>query len=125
MSFSKSFARQPRALIAGEMVAALLVIAAFDFVTGYKIRLLSVYAGPIFVLAWFCGKKWGIDAASSASLTWWYVNWSNGDPILHRSSELTIMRYRARSIGGESTIERRKRHRNDRLVHCPKKFSRQ
>ena len=43
MSFTKSFARQPRGLIAGEMVAALLVIAAFDFVRGDKGRLLSAY----------------------------------------------------------------------------------
>ena len=87
MRFTQSFARQPRALIVGEMAAALLVIAAFDLVTGKKIRLLSAYAGPIFVLAWFCGKKWGIAAAASASLIWWYDNWSTGDPILHSSSE--------------------------------------
>jgi signal transduction histidine kinase len=69
------------------MAAALFVLAAFDLVTGCKIRLLSAYAGPIFVLAWFCGKKWGIAAAASASLIWWYVNCSTGDPILHSSSE--------------------------------------
>jgi signal transduction histidine kinase len=86
MSFTKSFGRQPRALIVAEMAAALLIIAAFDLVTGYKIRLPSVYAGSIFVLAWFCGKRWGIAAAFSASLIWWYVNWLNGDPILHGSS---------------------------------------
>lgn len=86
MSFKKSFTRQPRTLIVGEMAAALLVIATFDFVTDYKIRLASVYAVPIFVLAWFCGKKWGIAGASSASLIWWSVNWLSGDPILHASS---------------------------------------
>jgi signal transduction histidine kinase len=85
MSFLKTFARQPRAWIVGEMVAALLVIAVFNFVTGYKIRLMSLYAGPIFVLAWFCGKRCGIAAAFSASLIWWCVNWSNGEPILHSS----------------------------------------
>jgi signal transduction histidine kinase len=85
MSFQKSFERQPRALIVGEMSAVLLVIAVFDFVTGYKIRLPSLYAVPIFVLAWFCGKRWGIAAAFSASLIWWYVSWSTGDPILHSS----------------------------------------
>jgi signal transduction histidine kinase len=87
MSFTENFGRQPRALIVAEMAAALLVIAAFDFVTDYKIRLALLYAVPIFVLAWFCGKKWGIAAAASASLIWWYVNWSTGDPILHSSSE--------------------------------------
>jgi len=87
MNFTKNFARQPRALIVAEMAAALLVIAAVDFVTDNNIRLGLLYAVPIFGLAWFCGKKWGIAAASSASLIWWYVNWSTGDPILHSSSE--------------------------------------
>ena len=87
MNFTEKFARQPRALIVAEMAAALLLIAAFDFVTDYTIRLALLYAVPIFVLARFCGKKWGIAAAASASLIWWYVNWSTGDPILHSSSE--------------------------------------
>jgi signal transduction histidine kinase len=85
MSFTEKFARQPPALIVAEMAATLFVIAAFDFVTDYKIRLGLLYAVPIFVLARFCGKKWGIAAAVSASLIWWYVNWSTGDPILHSS----------------------------------------
>ena len=85
MSSPEKFARQPRALIVAEMAATLFVIAAFDFVTDYKIRLGSLYAVPVFVLAWFCGKKWGIAAAVSANLIWWYVNWTTGDPILHSS----------------------------------------
>jgi signal transduction histidine kinase len=85
MSFTEKFARQPRALIVAEMAATLFVIAAFDFVTDYKIRLGLLYAVPIFVLARFCGKKWGIAAAAAAGLVWWYVNWSPGDPILHSS----------------------------------------
>jgi len=105
------------------MAAALLVMAAFDLVTGCKIRLLSAYAGPIFVLAWFCGKKWGIAAAASASLIWWYDNWSSGDPIFHIG--LTIVRYRARSIDGELTVKRRKHRWHGRLVHCQNRFSRQ
>jgi len=87
MNFTKNFARQPRALIVAEMAAALLVIAAVDFVTDNNIRLGLLYAVPIFGLAWFCGRKWGIAAAVSTSLIWWYVNWSTGDPILHSSSE--------------------------------------
>src|SRR6266487_1845304 len=86
MNFTEKFARQPRALIVAEMAAALLVIAAFDFVTDYKIPLASFYSVPVFVSAWFCGKKWGIAAAASASLIWWYVKWSTGDPILNASS---------------------------------------
>jgi signal transduction histidine kinase len=87
MNFTEKFARQPRALIVAEMAAALLLIAAFDFVTDYTIRLALLYAVPIFVLARFCSKKWGIAAAASASLIWWCVNWSTGDSILHSLSE--------------------------------------
>ena len=85
MSFTENFGRQPRALIVAEMAATLFVIAAFDFVTDYRIRLATLYAAPVFVLAWFCGKKWGIAAAVSANLIWWYVNWTTNDPILHSS----------------------------------------
>jgi hypothetical protein len=59
MNFTENVARQPRALIVAEMAVALLTIAAFDFVTDYKIPLASFYSVPVFVLAWFCGKKWG------------------------------------------------------------------
>ena len=79
MSFTGKFARQPRALIVAEMAATLFVIAVLDSVTDFKIPLASFCSVPIFVLAWFCGKKWGIAAAVSASLVWWYVKWSTGD----------------------------------------------
>ena len=63
MNFTEKFARQPRALIVAEMAAVLLLIAVFDFVTDFKIPLATFYSAPVFVLAWFCGKKWGIAAA--------------------------------------------------------------
>ena len=51
--------------------------------TSYRIRLLPFYAVPIFVLTWFCGRKWGIAAALLSAVVWWSVNWSAGDPDLH------------------------------------------
>ena len=51
--------------------------------TSYRIRLLPFYAVPIFVLTWFCGRKWGIAAALLSAVVWWSVNWSTGDPHLH------------------------------------------
>jgi signal transduction histidine kinase len=87
MSFARTFARQPRGWIIAEMVASLLVIALLDFITGYKIRLLPFYAGPIFILAWFCGKKWGLAAAFFSGVIWWCANWFTGDPDLHSSIE--------------------------------------
>jgi signal transduction histidine kinase len=83
MSFSKSFARQPRAWMIAEIVAALLVIAVLDAVTSYQIRLLPFYAVPVFVLAWFCGKTWGIAAGLFSALLWWCANRLTGDPDLH------------------------------------------
>ena len=86
MSFTEKFARQPRALIAGQMAARPGDCSArVDY--HFSILLASFCSVPIFVLAWFCGKKWGIAAAASASLVWWYVNWSTGDPILKARAE--------------------------------------
>ena len=83
MNFSKSFARQPRALMIAEIVASLLVIALLDSITSYQIRLLPFYAVPVFVLAWFCGKTWGIAAGLFSALLWWCANRFTGDPDLH------------------------------------------
>jgi signal transduction histidine kinase len=82
MSFSKGFARQPQAWIIAEIVASLLVIALLDSITSYQIRLLPFYAVPVFVLAWFCGKRWGIAAGLFSAVLWWCANWFTGDPDL-------------------------------------------
>jgi signal transduction histidine kinase len=83
MSLSKAFAQQPRAWILVEMLAFLLVIGVLDFITSYQFRLLPFYAGPIFVVAWFCGKRSGIVAGVFSGVIWWCSNWLNGDPDLH------------------------------------------
>ena len=49
----------------------------------YQIRLLPFYAVPVFVLAWFCGKTWGIAAGLFSALLWWGANRFTGDPDLH------------------------------------------
>jgi len=82
MGISKSFAQQRRAWIIIEIVAALILIAVLDSITSYQIRLLPFYAVPVFVLAWFCGKKWGIAVGLFSALLWWCANWFTGDPDL-------------------------------------------
>src|SRR5205085_10740019 len=82
MSFTKCFARQPRAWIVAEVAACMGMIAMLDLITSYKIRLLPLYAVPIFVLAWFCGTKWGVAGAVFSGVIWRAVNWCNGDPDL-------------------------------------------
>ena len=66
-----------------EALAVLGVTAVLDLMTSYRIRLLPFYAVPIFVLTWFCGRKWGIAAALLSAVVWWSVDWSTGDPDLH------------------------------------------
>jgi signal transduction histidine kinase len=83
MNLAKRFAQQSRAWIVGEMAVAVVVIGVLDFVTSYKFRLLPFYAGPIFVVAWFFGKKLGMATALVSGWVWWCANWYNGDPDLH------------------------------------------
>src|ERR1044072_581637 len=83
MSFAKAFAQQPRSWILAEMGIALVVIGTLDFVTTYQLRLLPLYAGPIFVVGWFFGKRAGLAVAVGSSAIWWAANWFNGDPDLH------------------------------------------
>ncbi len=83
MKFAKAFAKQQRSWILAEMAVALLVIGVLDFVTTYQLRLLPLYAGPIFVIGWFFGKTPGLITALVSSVIWWSANWFNGDPELH------------------------------------------
>jgi signal transduction histidine kinase len=83
MSLSTAFARQPRAWIFAEMMVSMLVIGVLDFISSYQFRLLPLYVGPIFVVAWFFGKNSGIVTALFSSVIWWGANWFNGDPDLH------------------------------------------
>lgn len=83
MNLSKRFGQQPRSWIIAEMAVAVVVIGVLDFITSYKFRLLPFYAGPIFVVAWFFGKRLGIATALLSGWIWWCANWYNGDPDLH------------------------------------------
>jgi len=60
MRLTKAFAQQPRSWVVGEMVLCLLVIGVLDFATGYQVRLLPLYCAPIFIVAWFGGKRTGV-----------------------------------------------------------------
>jgi signal transduction histidine kinase len=79
---ARTFSQQPRGWILAEMTAALLVIGLLDFLSSYQFRLLPLYAGPIFVVAWFFGRKPGLAAALVSAVIWWVANWFNGDPEL-------------------------------------------
>jgi signal transduction histidine kinase len=81
--FSKAFARQGRPWILVEVAGALILIGVLDLITTYNFRLLPFYAGPIFVVGWFFGKRAGIATAVASAVIWWSANWFNGDPDLH------------------------------------------
>ena len=51
-------------------VAATLAIALLDELTGYALRLSTLYLLPIALAAWTAGKVGGFIAASLASLLW-------------------------------------------------------
>lgn len=82
MKLSKAFARQSPRWIAVEMAVLLVGIGKLDLITSYKFTLLPFYAGPIFVIAWYCGKKAGLIAALASGVIWWCANWFGGDPGL-------------------------------------------
>ncbi len=80
MSFLNLFSRQSRAWIFGEMVALVLVIGFFDYITGYEVSLFIFYGFPIFLIAWFCDKKRSLLTALIAGITWWWADVQAGHP---------------------------------------------
>jgi len=87
MRFSKAFARQPPGWIFAEMVVALLIIGFVDFSTGFQIRLLPFYCGPIFIVAWFCEKRLGVFIACIAAIVSLTADWFDHDPDLRGWSQ--------------------------------------
>lgn len=90
MSLTKSFARQPARWIMAEMVGITLFTGVLDYITGYRIRVLPFYSMPIFIAAWFCGRKSGLIMAALCGIVWWSANWLTGDPDLHIESWIRV-----------------------------------
>jgi signal transduction histidine kinase len=94
MRLAKAFTMQSRSWIFVEMLAALLVIGFVDAISGYQIRLLPFYAAPIFVVAWSCGKRWGLVAGLIAGVISLTADWLDNDPDLQGWTEgWEIMRH--------------------------------
>lgn len=78
----KAFKRQKSGWILAEMIAAMLAIGVLDSITGYEVRLLPFYSGPIFVVAWFCRKNVALIFGLAAGLVSLGADWISHDPDL-------------------------------------------
>lgn len=77
-----AFGRQPAGWIFAEMLVAIALIGCVDYSTGYEIRLLPFYAGPVFVIAWFCGRTGGLVGGFLAGVASLSADWLAHDPDL-------------------------------------------
>ncbi len=82
MNWGRRFAQQSRGAILAEMVGLILAIGIFDALTGFEIRLLPFYAGPVFAAAWFCGRRQGLLVGALAGITSLAADWVDADPDL-------------------------------------------
>jgi signal transduction histidine kinase len=90
----KAFSDQPRTWIVTEMMICLVILATVDYSTGYELRLLPFYCGPIFVVAWFCGNRIGIIFAIVSGVVSLTIDYLNRDPILMgRTQPFEIVRH--------------------------------
>ena len=52
----------------------LLLVAAVDFATGFKLRLMVLYLAPLLLLTWVMGRVFGVILALIACASWTYVD---------------------------------------------------
>ena len=58
-------------------ILVILLIGYCDYQTGAQISMMLLYAVPIFVSSWYCGKLEGIIVAVFAATSWLIVNLTN------------------------------------------------
>ena len=68
-------------------ILAILLIGYYDYKTGAQISMMLLYAVPILVSSWYCGKLEGIIVAVFAAASWLIVNLTNQ---LHSESATII-----------------------------------
>src|SRR4051812_37311987 len=56
----------------------LLLVAAIDFATGFKLRLAVLYLLPLLVLTWVMGRLFGVLLSIVACTSWGYLEALNG-----------------------------------------------
>jgi signal transduction histidine kinase len=88
MSLSKTFSQQSPRWIFVQMLAALVFIGVLDYWSGFEVRLLPFYAGPIFVVAWFCDRKLAMLTALLAGALSLTADWLDADPDLRGYTQI-------------------------------------
>lgn len=72
------FQRQSSSTIFTEMLVLNLIIGFLDLITGYQLSFFLFYGVPIFIAAWFCGKKIGLLTALISGIIWWWADHYSG-----------------------------------------------
>lgn len=57
-----------------------ILIGVFDYQTGVHISMMMLYAIPVLVSAWYCGRLEGIIVSAVAALSWLVVNYFHKIP---------------------------------------------
>jgi diguanylate cyclase (GGDEF)-like protein len=64
-------------------LAGILLIAAFDFLSGVEVRVFPLYYVPISIAAWYFGRAGAVAAASLCALGWFGSNQLGGLQFSH------------------------------------------
>ena len=67
------FVNQRRGQVTALGLVLLLLVAAVDYATGFKLRLTVMYLMPLLVLTWVMGRLFGIVMSIVACTSWAYV----------------------------------------------------
>src|SRR5690348_16423303 len=94
MRLLEAFKRQRSSWILAEMIAATLAIGVLDSITGYEVRLLPFYSGPIFVVAWFCRRNTALVFGLAAGFVSLGADWISRDPdLMEWSRQWEVIRH--------------------------------
>jgi signal transduction histidine kinase len=77
-SLLKFLDRQPKTWLWCETIALALFVGYLDYVTGYEVSIILLYAIPIVLMVWFNDKSSAIFIAILCSIIWWWADEAAG-----------------------------------------------
>jgi signal transduction histidine kinase len=130
VNLEAAFSAQPKWLIVTEMALAVAVIGGFDTLIDWEKSLFLLYGAPIFVVAWWVGRRAAFGIALLSAIAWFVANlhdspytthagyaWATatrlcylafvaiGTSALRSQSELTRERLEALTLAREHELE--------------------